>query len=53
MGVARDLHRSYLGLAAKAEKRYNLQYPEYKCDFFLELNAKHIHGGKNEGITIC
>ena len=26
---------------------------EIASEFFLELNAKHIHGGKNEGITSC
>ena len=26
---------------------------EITRDFFLELNAKHVHGGKNENITNC
>jgi hypothetical protein len=26
---------------------------EITRDFFLELNAKHVHGGKNKGIKDC
>ena len=26
---------------------------EITSELFLELNDKHIHGGKNGGITIC
>ena len=40
----------------KADRRHrgnthDLQCRDYKCDFFLELNDKHVHTHKNEGIT--
>ena len=44
-----DLQRTYNGFTTDLL----LWQKQSKCDFFLELNAKHIHGGKNRMITHC
>ena len=49
------LQRFWNGGRAKDERRQSegrAKAEHTKCDFFLELNAKHIHTPENEGITI-
>ena len=44
-----DLHRTCMGITWDLLRRHQ----EYKCEFFLELNDKHVHGDEICMITYC